>query len=105
MERLGHLSVESIRSYERTNEEECQEASNVLSSSSSVANIAIDNNSVVYKQSRSVSKFFTASNTNKENIFKLKDLHEWTIDFNFSSWVKFMPYLSLSDYHFSQYIP
>ena len=45
MERSGHLSIEGIRLYERTSDEQHQQVSNVLSSSS-VTNHAITNNAV-----------------------------------------------------------
>ena len=81
MERSGQLSVEGIRSYERTSDEQRQKVSSVLSSFASVNKRAM----VCTQNQQSISKIVTASQANKENVFEMKDLHGCTINFNFSS--------------------
>ena len=81
MERSGHLSVEGIRSYERTSDAQRQIVSKVLSDSASSKN---NSSFAVCSQSNSVSKFVTSSLANKENVVEVKDLHGCTINFHFS---------------------
>lgn len=86
MERSGHLSVEGIRSYERTSEAQRKQVSKVLSdsSASSVSN-KTDASVAVCSESNSVSKFVTSTLANKENVLEVKDLHGCTINFHFNS--------------------
>ena len=81
MEWSGHLSVEGIRSYERTSDAQRQLVSKVLSDSSASSKTT---SFAVCSQSNSVSKFVTSSLADKENVVEVKDLHGCTINFHFS---------------------
>ena len=82
MEWSGHLSVEGIRSYERTSDAQRHLVSKVLSDSS--ASSKTTSSFAVCSQSNSVSKFVISSLADKENVVEVKDLHGCTINFHFS---------------------
>ncbi len=83
MERSGHLSINGVRSYERTSEAQKNEVSEIISTCKPLQEMSTN---IQANETHPISNIATKNciKPDKENIFDIKDLHGCTININFN---------------------